>query len=122
MGIMVIGQGAVSQLFGSAIEMVDLRSIWLILAFVMFFLSVLVGTLARATGNLSLLTPQLLYEGWLHYSPWEFKKNAVYWAGEHFKANSGLVNRKGLALSLMTLLLIAEVALLLVWVATEGSE
>ena len=67
-------------------------------------------------GGMRLLSPQELYKQWLGWSEWEFKKNAVYWAGEHFKANASLVNEKGNHALAMNALLFLEVACILVWV------
>jgi hypothetical protein len=61
----------------------------------------------------------MLYDQWLDYTEWEFKKNAVHWAGQHFKANSALVNNKALAAFGMTVLLLLEMGLLLGWVVTQ---
>ena len=56
-----------------------------------------------------------LYDRWLHYSEWEFKKNAIYWAGQHFNANVSRINIMGWILTGMIALFSVEVVLLLVW-------
>ena len=104
----------------SVLKDVDFRSIWLILAFCMFLLIVVLGVLARTLGTMILIDPKQHYEKWLHYSEWEFKKNAIYWAGEHFRVNKILINRRGLVLNAMSLLLFIEVILLSVWATKNG--
>lgn len=106
-------------LAASVIKDVDFRSPWFILALFVFITVVVVGAAARVWGSVKLISPQVLYDQWLHYSEWEFKKNAVYWAGQHFDANRSLVNNKGWAALGMTALLLIEVGLLLAWVVTQ---
>jgi hypothetical protein len=106
-------------LAASVIKDVDFRSPWFILALCVFVALVVVGAAARASGSVKLISPQVLYDQWLHYPEWEFKKNAVYWAGQHFDANRSLVNNKARAALGMTALLLIEVGLLLAWVVTQ---
>ena len=106
-------------LAASVIKDVDFRSPWFILALSAFITVVVVGAVARVSGSVKLINPQVFYGQWLHYSEWEFKKNAVYWAGQHFDANSSLVNNKAWVAFGMTALLLVEVGLLLAWVLTQ---
>lgn len=103
----------------SVIDDVDFESVWFVLAVVAFVAVVAIGSIAGASGRILLISPQILYDKWLHYSEWEFKKNAVYFAGQHFKENSSLVNGKGRAVGFMTALFLAETAFLLIWVARQ---
>ena len=87
-----------------------------VLAFVaMMFL----GVLARVWGGVAVVSPADLYARWLHYSEWEFKKNAVYWAGKHFEKNWTVVNLKGWAATGMSALFLAETVFLLMWAVEE---
>jgi len=61
------------------------------------------------------MSPANLYEKWRHYSEWEFKKNAMYWAGQHFEANVSRINIMGWLLTSMTFLFALEVIFLLIW-------
>ena len=96
----------------------DVTSLWFIAAMTTAVLAMAVGIIAKlvsgATG-IWFLSPANLYEGWLHYSEWEFKKNAIYWAGQHFEANVSRINTMGWLLTSMTILFAMEVILLLVW-------
>ncbi len=91
------------------------RSAWFILAIIAFASGIVLGMTARLQGSLRLIAPKALYEAWLHYSHWEFKKNLIYWAGEHFELNRALINRKGRLLTAASLSFLVEAALLLSW-------
>lgn len=106
-------------LAASVVKDVDFRSPWFLSAFSIFMVVIVIGAVARVRGSLQLITPQSLYDDWLHYSEWEFKKNAIYWAGQHFKANRSLVNNRAHAAFGMTVLLLLEMGLLLAWVVTQ---
>jgi hypothetical protein len=106
-------------LAASVIKDVDFRSPWFVSALSMLIAVIVIGAVARIWGAVQLITPQMLYDQWLDYTEWEFKKNAVHWAGQHFKANSALVNKKAWAAFGMTVLLLLEMVLLLVWVGTQ---
>jgi len=110
---------AATILAASVVKDVDFRSPWFLSALSIFAVVIVIGAVARALGTVQLITPQLLYDQWLDYTEWEFKKNAVYWAAQHFKANRALVNNKGWAAFGMTVLLLLEMGLLLAWVVTQ---
>lgn len=90
-----------------------------IAALVVFILAVICGVVGRAWGSVTLVNPKVVYEKWLHYSDWEFKKTALYWAGTHYEANVLLVNRKGYFLTVMSTLFAVEVLLLLFWLIEQ---
>jgi hypothetical protein len=100
----------------SSIRGADLRSRWLISALIAFAGTVAVGTYARWKGDIILLNPKHLYDGWLRYSEWEFKTNMVYWAGEHFEANRRLINSKGRLAVAASIMFALEALMLVVWV------
>jgi hypothetical protein len=91
-------------------------SLWFMSAMGMFLLTALVGILGRICGGLKLVSPQKLYNEWLNYSEWEFKKNAIYFAGEHFIYNSSQINRKVNFTIIMSILLVLEVAFIIIWI------
>jgi hypothetical protein len=106
-------------LAASVVKDIDFHSPWFYSALVTLGALIVIGAVARILGAVQLVTPQMLYDKWLNYTEWEFKKNAVYWAGRHFKDNYTLVNNKALAAFGMTVLLLAEMGLLLGWVMTQ---
>lgn len=57
---------------------IQFGSIWFVLALCAFGITVVAGAIARAWGTVQIISPQRLYQAWLHLSEWEFKKNAVY--------------------------------------------
>jgi len=94
-------------------------SLWFKAAVVVFVLSAIVGIIGRIYSGLKLISPQKLYDEWLSWSEWEFKKNVLYWAGQHFKYNASLVNRKANFAIVMSLLLVAEIVFIVLWVAVS---
>lgn len=91
-------------------------SIWLLLAITSFVINAVIGVIGRMLTGFTMISPEKLYYGWLGYPKWEFKKNAVYWAGQHFKANTILINKKGRIAEGMTILLLLEILFIALWV------
>ena len=99
-------------------EDANFQSAWLIAAGVLALVNVVLGIAARIVSGMKLVNPAHLYDGWLHLPEEEFKRRSVYWAGQHFIANSRTVNRTGWVATGMVLLLIVEVALFVAWFAS----
>ena len=100
----------------------EFGSIWFITAMVAAALNLILGIAAMVICNylgIWFLSPDPLYEDWLHYDEFEFKRNAIYWAGEHFNSSAALVVRMGWMLTGMLFLFSVEVVLLLVWLAVS---
>lgn len=93
-------------------------------AVTLFVVIVLAGVLVRAWGEFVIVDLGDVYaEGWLHDPTWEFKRNMVFYAGEHMKRNGRVVNIKGIAANIMAVLFVAAVLLFIAWIATaNGSE
>jgi hypothetical protein len=89
-----------------------------IAAFALAGVTVFLGLVTRAWSGMTLVDPARLFENWLHLPEEEFKWRSLYWAGQHFNANSRAVNRKSLLASLMVGLLLVEVGLFIVWLAS----
>lgn len=98
---------------------ISLLSPWFFAAIIAFLAAMICGVVGRASGYVTLVNPKVIYEKWLHFAEWEFKKNAIYWAGEHYEANASLVNRKGRFLTAMSLLFVAEILLFLGWIVAQ---
>jgi len=96
---------------------VDFKSAWLLMALAGFAVIVVAGAAVRAWGNVTLPSPRVLYEQWLAKPEWDFKKDAVYFAGEHFEANRRLINRKGWTADALTIVLALQTVALSVWIA-----
>ena len=73
--------------------------------------------LCSRLGDLILLDPSKLYDQSLYLTEWEFKKDVVYFAGQHFANNQALANRKATLSRIMSLMFAVEVVALLIWLA-----
>jgi hypothetical protein len=90
-----------------------------LLAMTAFGVLMIVGILTGSRSAIMLAHPNLVYEKWLHWPEFEFKKNAISWAGEHFQYNISLLQKKARAASWMTALFLIELMFLLAWIATS---
>lgn len=97
----------------------DFTSVWFVSAIVLSLATSLAGIVTISAGSITTIAPGTLYQKWLSYGDWEFKKNLVYWAGEHFDKNSRLVNTKGWITVALTVTFLLETGCLLVWALTE---
>lgn len=96
---------------------ISFTSVWFLAAVGVFVTGAVVGIVGRVSGAIELPNPMVLYENSLHRSAWEFKKNAIYFAGEAFKANTDVIRTKGNIAFFLTILWLAEVICLVVWLA-----
>jgi hypothetical protein len=96
---------------------IDFGSPWFALALIAAVLSVGVGLIARVIGNLTLPDPMKMYAESLHESDWNFRKNAIYFAGQHFRANAEAIRVKGSLATISAALILAEILLFLPWIA-----
>ncbi len=71
----------------------------------------------RAYGRLVLPSPAALYANALHETPWEFRKNAIYFAGQHFARNARTIAIKGWCADVVTAGLALEVLWFALWIA-----
>ena len=79
-------------------------------------LAIILGVIGRSSGGIILTNPGNLHEKFLHRGEWTFKKDMIYFAGEHFKKNKDVVEQKHTITTAMTWLFLGEMALLLFWV------
>jgi hypothetical protein len=94
---------------------ISFRSWSFAIAIVSFFALVLVGLVARHTGDLTLMSPGALYNHAAHMSEWEFKRYVLYYAGKHFDDNVAVTNQKVRLGTAMSALLVLEASGFLVW-------
>ena len=97
---------------------ISLRSPWFLCALLVAVGIVVCGTVARSRGSLNLADPKKVYDRTLHLTKWEFQRDAIYFAGEHFNDNRTLIETKALMLTLMTGFFVLELILLAIWIAT----
>jgi hypothetical protein len=81
---------------------------WLIAAACSFTLALGFGIYARQKGALTILNPRMLYQKWLHFSELEFKKNLIFFAGEHLDKNKNLLIIKDRLLMVVTVMFFLE--------------
>jgi hypothetical protein len=87
---------------------------WLLASLALYLAGCMVGIYARLLGRLVILSPTVLYEKWLHLGPWEFKKDLIYFAGEHQRENIATLEKKQrLAVVMIAAFLLGAAALLL---------
>ncbi len=67
---------------------------WAYSGLMFFGLSVWISIHARLRGSMRMISPAVFYEGWLSMSESEFKKNAIFFAGEHFNRNANVMDEK----------------------------
>lgn len=98
---------------------IGFESLWFYAAIVAFVFCAVVGIISRAHSDLKLVSPQKLWDKWLSRSEWEFKKDAIFFAGQHFKHNTSLVNKKANSATVMSMLLVAQIVFIVLWVAVS---
>ena len=100
----------------------DFGSVWFFAAMVTAALILALGIAAKLLSGISGIrfpNPASLYRDWMHNTELEFKRNAIYWAGQHFDANLSRIDKLGLMLAGMLCLFSIEVILLLIWVVVS---
>jgi len=112
-----VGITTAIPLFAAAVKSdADIKSIW-ILPMLLFFLAlVIVGIFAYRTGGIILVHPKIIYEDYIQCPEVEFKKQLVYWAGQHFDTNQKCINLKSRYIDTITILLGLEMVFALIWV------
>ncbi len=111
---------AVSTVAPSIRKSILFSSPWVLGSVFLFLLIVAIGIFARTWGALILANPRIAYDKCLHYSEWEFKKNALYWAGQHFDANLSLINKKARLVLTMTWIFAMETITILIWLISAS--
>ena len=104
--------------FGKTIQPnISLSSPWFVAALVTFGIITFMGLLARIKGVLILPSPRIMRETALNKPEWRFKADAIYLAGQHFDKNAKAINTKGNWSIALTVFLVLEVGLFIVWIA-----
>jgi hypothetical protein len=94
---------------------ISFNSIWFFCASAAFVLATVVGITARLSKSLKLIDPAKLYTEFLHCSEWEFKKNIIFFAGQHFDVNIRLVNWRGRMAAWTAILFLVELIFVAIW-------
>ena len=88
---------------------------WTIAILVTFVFTVGICLKGRIVGTLLIINPEKLYEKYLGYSHWEFKKNIIYWAGKHGATNVTMIEKKWRISLCATGFFCLEVAFVALW-------
>jgi len=107
---------ALPPLLHTNVPQTRFRSAWFIFAVVVYVLSTGIGVFLRFWKGLILLNPKHIYNKYLGYSEWEFKKNIIFWAGEDYEANHKMINLKVKSTIVMLILFLVGDLLLISWV------
>jgi hypothetical protein len=94
---------------------VSLNSKWLLAVAALFFVSAALGVIGRMVGKLQVVDPQNLFDDYLAFSEFEFKKNLIHGAGVCFKSNARVLDLKQKYVLVVTALFLAQVACLALW-------
>lgn len=87
---------------------------WFVTAMISFIAIICIGLYIRHHGSLILVSSNKMIK-WVHESEWEFKKNRIYFAGEHFKKNIRLVKKKYMCTNVLIILFVFEIFCLIKW-------
>jgi hypothetical protein len=105
----------------AALKNISFNSKWFFAAAIVFGLAISVGLHARLSGYIKIMMPMKIYDNFLHFNEWEFKKNMIFFAGQHCDHNSKLARRRGHFTSLAAGLFLLEGILLAVWFTLSQS-
>jgi hypothetical protein len=84
--------------------------------------ALVLGAIGRSSGRVTLVDPALLYSTeCLRREEREFRREMLYYAGQHFAKNAALVVFKHRMLIAMTVLFVLEVLSLAAWLVSAGA-
>jgi hypothetical protein len=89
-----------------------------LVAIAVLVVAAMVGISVRLSGRLKLVDPTVLYREALQETEWEFKKNAIFYAGRHFTANADAIDRKGDGALITSLLMLVALVIAAAWLAS----
>jgi hypothetical protein len=99
----------------SRATIVSFHNWWFWFSVVMYFYTIILTVVAKSSGGLIMLSPSTLYEKYLHYSEWEFKKNILYWMAKHSETNRKYIAHKSRLFVIIFAFFLIQILSLLVW-------
>jgi hypothetical protein len=84
-----------------------------------FIAGAVLAIMGRLRGGLVLPDPAVLYEQRLDESEWEFRKNAIFFAGQHFERNSETIRRKNNVAYAVAAMFFLEIVWLVLWMVVN---
>lgn len=94
----------------------NFQSVWFLGAIATYLLLAIVGIYGLRKGEIKLIHPKVLYDKWLEDTLWEFRKDAIYFAGQHLDHNKKIVGAKSRSRDIMNWLLLGELSLIIIWI------
>jgi hypothetical protein len=88
---------------------------WFLVSLAIFLFSIILSIIAKSSNGIILPSPKELYNKYLHYSEWEFRKNFIYWSGEHYEKNKDMVANKAKYIVYIFILFLLEAAMMGYW-------
>ena len=92
-----------------------------VVASALFFLTTVLGLLARRFGGISVIDPKQLYDNHLKKGKRELKKDLIYFAGLDFQDNVRLIERKSRCADLLVVLFVLELVFGVWWLVSVHS-
>jgi hypothetical protein len=74
-----------------------------------FILALVFGAVARLRSKITIITPRVLYEGWLNLSEQNFKKELIRVAGDHLDKNNEVIEKMHFWLAVTTVMFFLEI-------------
>jgi len=99
---------------------VSFSSYWFYFGLLFFISIVAIGIYARLVGSIRVISPEMLFEEWLHKPAWEFKKDFIAFAGNDFNHNLQIISYKWKLTTLITIIFFFQVVCLTAWVLGIG--
>ena len=94
----------------------DFTSAWFLIAMALYLFLAFIALGSTMTKSIQFVDPGMLYEGSLHLTETEFKRDMIFFAGEAFTRNMNIINIHARYGNWVALLSLVEGALLGVWV------
>lgn len=96
-------------------QALNFRSFWMWLSLILYMAGLMVAWYARLYGEMRVMNLKLVYDKSLGLSPWEFKRDVIYFAGQAFEHNRQLISMKGRLAIVATLLFLSQGMSMAVW-------
>ncbi len=81
-----------------------------------YIVATIAGLKGKHSGQVKIVSPTKLFSQWLHFSQWEFKKNAIYKAGEDYDSMSKTLASKNRWFVTAIIFYMIEIILLTLWI------
>ncbi len=105
-------------LFAQAVRPhIPFRSLLFFAAMGFILVAAALGVIGLLSGRIKISDPTILYQKFLHKSEWAFKKDMIYFAGEHFHINAQTLEKKWKFTIWMTFMMLFSVFAFVLWIS-----